>query len=123
VAGSGCAAISQSKQLNLLDPSLSAYTGAIRWGNLETAASFARPRNGRLRNVDPAALAGLKITGYHVRINRINDSADEALVSISFTYYHDNQASIRQVNQNATWYYSSSDKAWYLDGNLPNFKR
>jgi len=120
---SGCAAIGHSKQLSLLDPSLSAYTGAIRWGNIDSAAGFARPRGQAARKVDPHALSGLKITGYKVRINKVNDNADEASVSISFTYYHENQASIRQVNQTATWYYSDADKSWLLDGNLPDFKR
>lgn len=120
---SACATLSQNKQLNLLDPTLSAYTGAIRWGNMEAAAGFARPRGATARKADPVALTGLKITGYKVRINRINPEADEAHVSISFAYYHDNQASIRQVHQNALWYFSKTDNTWYLDDNLPDFSR
>ncbi len=117
----GCTALSQEKQLIALDPTLSAYTGAIRWGNIETAAGFARPRDGRDPIVNPEAMDGLKITGYKVRINRINANADEASASLSFTYYHDDRATIRQVDQTDIWYYSSTDKTWYLDGTLPDF--
>ena len=119
----GCAAIGRKKQLNKLDPTLSAYTGAIRWGSIETAASFARPRDGLDPGTNFEAMVGLKITGYKIRINRINDAADEASVSFSFTYYHEDQASIRQVDQTTTWYFSVTDETWYLDGPLPDFSQ
>ena len=120
---SGCAAIGRKKNMNKLDPTLSAYTGAIRWGNVETAASFARPRDGRDPDTNMEAMHGLKITGYKIRINRINEAADEASVSFSFTYYHEDRASIRQVEQKTTWYFSASDNTWYLDGTLPDFSQ
>jgi len=119
----GCAALGKTNQMSLLDPTLSAYTGAIRWGSIETAAGFARPRNGRKNEVNQNAFVGLKVTGYKVRINRIDENAVEANVSISFTFYHDDQGSIREVEQNSTWYYSSTDKTWYLDGFVPDFSR
>ncbi len=117
----GCTALSQEKQMIELNPTLSAYTGAIRWGNIETAAGFARPRDGRDPVVNPEAMVGLKITGYKVRVNNVNATADEASVSLSFTYYHDDRATIREVEQTDIWYYSATDKTWYLDGTLPDF--
>jgi len=117
----GCTAFSKTKHVASLDPSLSAYTGAIRWGNIDTASAFSRPRNGNSKTVNPKGFAGLKITGYRVRINRIDEQGSEANVSIGFTFYHEDQASIREVNQTTVWYYSDKDNAWYLDGPLPDF--
>ncbi len=118
----GCTTFNQKKQETQLDPALSAYTGAIRWGNIETAAGFARPRETEATKANPNALAGLKITGYKVRVNKINETADEADVSISFTYYHEDKVSLREVIQNATWYYKKPENVWLMDDNLPEFK-
>lgn len=121
--GSGCSGLKKKDQASRLDQSLSAYTDAIRWGNFGTAAGFAVPRSGSAPPVDPGDLEGLKVTGYSVRINRVNDGADEADVTIAFTYYHESRGTLRQVDQVATWYFHPDRGAWLLDGGLPAFQR
>ena len=120
---SACAGMQKKDQVARLDQSVSAYAGAIRWGNFDTAAAFAVPRDGVSRVPDPATLVGLKVTGFSIRINRVNDPGDEANVSTSFTYYHEDRGTIRKVEQSATWYFDALKKGWVMDGPLPDFRR
>jgi hypothetical protein len=119
----GCAGFKQKDQASRLDLALTAYAGSIRWGNFDTAAAFAVPRDGSTPQHDIAAMAGLKVTGYSVRINRVNETADEADVSFGFTYYQENQGTIRTIEQRAPWYFDDARGSWLLDGSLPRFVR
>jgi len=118
----GCSRIKKKDQAARLKDTLTAYTGAIRWGHYETARAFAKPRDGAAVTLDPAALAGLKVTGYSVRINRVNEEGDEANVSLSFTYYQETRGTVRTAVQDATWYYEEAGERWLLDGGLPDFQ-
>lgn len=118
-----CSGLQQKDQAARLDNALTAYAGAIRWGNFDTAAAFAVPRDGSVPRHDTAALASLKVTGYSVRINRVNDTADEADVSFAFTYYQEDRGTIRTAEQRALWYYDAGREGWLLDGTLPSFQR
>jgi hypothetical protein len=119
----GCGSFRQKDQASRLDPTLTAYAGAIRWGNFDTAAAFTVPRDGSAPQHDTAALASVKVTGFSVRINRVNDAADEADVSFSFTYYQEDRGTIQTTEQRSTWYYEPARQAWLLDGSLPRFVR
>jgi len=118
----GCAGMKKKDLAARLDQALSAYAGAIRWGNYETAAAFAVPRAAAPRVVDPSALSGLKVPGYSERFNRVNEAGDEAEVSLSFTYYQETRGTLRTVEQDATWYYDDEREVWLMDAGLPAFE-
>jgi hypothetical protein len=119
----GCEGIKRKDQSMRLNDALRGYTEAVRWSNFDTATLFTVPREGMPRRVDPATLAGLKVTGFTVRINYVNEAADEADVNIDFSYYHEDQGTIRTVEQHATWYWSDPRGGWVLDDSLPEFRR
>jgi hypothetical protein len=119
----GCEGMQRKDHVARLDQSLAAYAGAVRWGNFETAGAFAVPRSGSVPPVNHAALSTLKVTGYSVRINRINEAGDEADVSLSFTYYHEDRGTVGRADQDVTWYWSDARAGWLMDGALPDFGR
>jgi len=118
----GCERMQGKDRKSRLGDTLSAYVGAIRWGNFETASAFAVPRSGLAKPVNLARLASVRVTGYTVRINRVNETSDEAAVSLSFTYYQEARGTVNTVNQDATWYYEEAGRRWLLDDNLPRFE-
>ena len=119
----GCEGMKRQEHGVRLNDSLRAYTEAVRWGNLDAAALFAVPRTGPAPPPDPSTLVGLKVTGFSVRINRIDESAEEADIAISFTYYHEDRGSIRNLEQRADWYWDDARGGWLMDGPLPVFRR
>ena len=119
----GCGGMKRQEHSVRLDDSLRAYTEAVRWGNLDAASLFAVPREGRAPPLDPATLVGLKVTGFSVRINRVDEAAEEADIAISFTYYHEDRGSIRSIEQRANWYWDEARHGWLMDGPLPVFRR
>lgn len=119
---SGCERLKRQDQTSRLNSSLTGYAGAIRWGNFETAQGFARPREGAPLPLNAQVSAGVKVTGYSIRVNNVNANGDEANVSFSFTYYKGDSASVNTVNQTNVWYYDLNNKAWLLDGSLPKFR-
>ena len=118
----GCGAIGKKNQTIRLDQSLKAYAGSMRWGNFETAAAFAVPRGGA-NVVSAASLNGIKVTAYEIRINSVNEEADEASVHLSFTFYDENRGTVGAVNQDAVWYLDDDRQGWLLDASLPRFER
>lgn len=111
----------QKDQASRLDTSLNAYAGAIRWGNLETAYGFARPRSAAPQPF--VALDGLKVTGYEIRVTSVNETRDEAEVTTSFTYYFQDQGKVGSTSQSAVWYYEPEAKTWFMDApGLPRFR-
>ena len=117
-----CDSMRQKDQAARLDTSLNGYAGAIRWGNLDTAYGFVRPRDTTPQ--PPPRLEGLKVTGYEIRVSSVNETRDEAQVSFSFTYYFQDQGRVQTTVQNATWYFDPEVKAWLMDApGLPAFQR
>ena len=118
---SACSGMKKKNQTSILDQSLRAYAGAVRWGNYDTAAAFAVPREG-MPSVHPSTLGDVKVTGYSLRINSINDEANEASVIMNFSYYSESRGTVGTVIQDATWYYNSEKTGWLMDDSLPRFK-
>ena len=119
----GCERIKKTEKLERLDQSLNAYVGAIRWGNFDTAAAFAAPRSGGFSRLNTATLVGIKVTGFGIRINEIDEKGEEANVTTSFTYYFLDNASVRHVDQTAVWYFDPPRRGWLMDDSLPDFSR
>ena len=91
-------------------------------GSARAAAAFAAPRDGP-NTVDPAYLNGIKVTAYEIRINSVNETADEANVHLAFTFYDENRGTVGAVNQDAVWYLDAQRQGWLMDDSLPRFKR
>ena len=118
----GCESIEKKTRATRLNQSLKAYAGSIRWGNFETAAAFAVPREST-NSVNPAALDGIKVTGYVVRVDSVSEDAKEANVHLSFSYYDENRGTVGAIDQDATWYLHSERENWLMDDSLPLFNR
>jgi hypothetical protein len=118
----GCEAIDKKTHAIDLDKALKTYTGAMRWGNFDTAAAYAAPRAGP-NAVNPAGLAGIKVTAYEIRINSVSENVDEASVHLSFTFYDENRGTVGAVDQDAIWYLDEQRQGWLMDDSLPRFDR
>lgn len=119
---SACERIQRSEKASRLEPSLKAFVGAIRWGSLDSAFAFVRPRGGA--PIPPPPLGDLKVTGYDVQILSVSEDKTEAEVTCTFTYYFENDVRVATTSQTAVWYYVDQGRSWLMDAMaLPDFRR
>lgn len=116
-----CESLQRKDQASRLQTSLKTYAASVRWDNLDTALGFLRPREGSAQ--PPRGLDGLKVTGYAIRVNNVNEDSNEAEVTITFTYYFQDQGRLASVDQTEVWYYDDPSSAWVMDATaLPRFR-
>lgn len=119
LALAGCA--SQTKS-NVLQKTLSAYEGVIRWGDIASATRF----------IDPEALSEnppdeLQLARYqHVRISNYqtngpvptNDTTVRQRVSLGVINIHTQRE--RTVVDEQVWRYDPEAEKWWLESGLPD---
>jgi len=117
----GCAAVPGTEQ-HLLEDTLLAYAGVIRWGNFEEAASFVDPET-----LKAHPLTQLDIDRYHqVRVTTYNDqqahivAEHEVHQSVEIGIVNVNTQAARSFIDNQVWRYDAKEKRWWLVSGLPN---
>ena len=119
----GCASLQQKDQTKKLDQAVRAYIRAVRWGDMGAAASFIRPREGIATPPDLSKLKGLNVTHYDYAVDSKAQGDPEALMTVKFTYYFDDTLSVKDVYQQAIWWWDPEVENWFMDGELPEFER
>lgn len=117
----GCAQLQARRESNALKRTLETYREAIRWGYFETAANYRHPREGEVRELDPAGLKDVRVVSYEMSDPVLLSDRHEAHVTARIGYYRSDSGALRQIRQDQTWWYSSKEKHWLLDGDLPDF--
>jgi hypothetical protein len=119
----GCADLAHKDQTKKLDQSVRAYIHAVRWGDLGAAASFIRPREGTVKPPDLSKLKDLHVTHFDYAIDSKTEGDPEALMTVKFNYYFEDTLSVKDVYQQATWWWDPEVENWFMDGELPEFQR
>lgn len=118
----GCANLQHKDRHKKLDQAVRSYIHAVRWGDLGAAASFIRPREGKMDPPDLSKLEGLKVTHYDYAIDAATEEAEEALMTTKFDYYFEDTLSVKSVYQQVTWWWDPEVENWFMDGELPEFE-
>ena len=111
-----CQKYDEQKRASLLNDTVRFYTNAIRWGDFEGAASAIRPLEGDPLAVDTTHLKGVRVLSNDYRLTAASEDANEAEMVAVFTYQLSDSASVKTVNQRATWWYDDQAQRWFLDG-------
>ena len=119
----GCADLQQKDMTKKLDQAVRSYIHAVRWGDLGAAASYIRPREGKLKAPDLAKLKGLRVTQYDYAIDSKFEGDEEALMTAAFDYYFEDTLSVKKAYQQVTWWWDPMVQNWFMDGELPDFKK
>lgn len=119
----GCADLQHKDQTKKLDQAVRSYIHAVRWGDLGAAASYIRPREGKVDPPDLSELKGLKVTHYDYAIDSPARGAPEALMTVKFDYYFEDTLSVKSVYQQVVWWWDPDVENWFMDGELPAFER
>ena len=121
----GCATDKMRSRETVLQDTLKAYAGTIRWGDVAQAQAFIDPKV--LTEHPPTALElarfkQVRITAYDeqpvvpVSENEVRQTVEIGLVNI-------NTQSARSVIDNQIWRYDEKEKRWWLTTGLPDITR
>ena len=119
----GCADLEHKDQTKKLDQAVRSYIHAVRWGDLGAAASFIRPREGVADPPDLSELEGLRVTHYDFAIDSKEEGHPEALMTAAFEYHFVDTLSVKKTYQQVVWWWDPEIENWFMDGELPEFKR
>ena len=119
---SGCATLAQKKQEATLDHSASTYATAVRWNNFQAAAAFLRFRDGSTPSLDLERLKSVRVLSSSYELVPASDDGTQARMIASFNYQTTDSASVRNITQQALWWFEPQAERWYLDSGLPAFE-
>ena len=119
---SGCNA-GATKSAESLRANAKAYGKLIRWKAYEDAAKYIKRRDGSEVEIDTELLNEIRVTKYEVNSMVINDTNDEATVLAEIAYYHERVNNVHNIRESQIWWKDGASGAWYLDGQLPPFKK
>jgi len=120
-----CATDKMRSRETVLQDTLKAYAGTIRWGDVAQAQAFIDPKV--LAEHPPTALElarfkQVRITAYDeqpvvpVNENEVRQSVEIGLVNI-------NSQAARSVIDHQVWHYEEAQKRWWLTSGLPDITR
>ncbi|MBI2969433.1 MAG: hypothetical protein HYY36_01680 [Gammaproteobacteria bacterium] len=122
VAVAGCGGSGQKKRLELLDEAIDQYTQALRWGRYLDVQEYHMTRDGERRQIDPAAMQAIRVTGVSIQNRTVNEGISEATVTGQIEFYQTDVGTVRHAPMNQTWWYEPEAKRWLLDSAPPAFQ-
>jgi hypothetical protein len=121
LALAGCA--SSSPAATALDAAQYAWSGAIRWGDFDGAATLVDPK---VREADPLTELELKryehvqITSYRDRGASRNIEAGTAARQIEIGVVNRHTMAERTISYTETWRWDEQGKTWWVTSGLPD---
>jgi type IV pilus biogenesis protein CpaD/CtpE len=120
-----CATDKMRSRETVLQDTLKAYAGTIRWGDVAQAQAFIDPKV--LTEHPPTALElarfkQVRITAYDeqpvvpVNENEVRQTVEIGLVNV-------NSQAARSVIDHQVWHYDEAQKRWWLTTGLPDITR
>jgi hypothetical protein len=84
-------------------------------------------RDGEPRELDLDYLETIEVTDYEI-VKRTakakNESTPEEIqVIVEIDFLRDGSPSLNKIKREETWWFDEEAKEWYLDENLPDFKK
>ncbi|MEE9157713.1 MAG: hypothetical protein V3U60_04920 [Gammaproteobacteria bacterium] len=117
-----CGGLEKRDRLDNLQYTTNEYWAALRWGRYNEAAGHLNIRNGERETIDIEYLKNIRVTSYVMTESAVTSDQTESLMTVEFSYYHEDDAIIRKLTDKQVWWYQEERRKWWLDGELPDFK-
>jgi len=118
----GCTSLQGKYRLAQFENISSAYEQAIRWGDYNVANGFRKKQetDHEAWNVDK--LDKMRVTSYEL-LNS-NPSEDKLRVhqAVKIRYFNAHKMIEKTLIDRQLWEYDDTEKAWYLQSGLPDFR-
>ena len=118
----GCTTFQGLSRLSSLESTSKAYGKAIRWGEYQVANRFIKTQETDRQSPNLKKLEKIKVTSYEpMEINTSEDKL-QAHQTVEIKYYNTDYLIEKTLIDKQLWEYDAKQKAWYLQGALPDFK-
>jgi len=120
----GCTSLQGKYRLAQFENISSAYGQAIRWGDYDVANGFRKKQetDHEAWNVDK--IDKIRVTSYEL-LNS-NPSEDKNILrvhqAVKIRYFNADQMIEKTLIDKQLWEYDDTEKAWYLQSGLPDFR-
>jgi len=119
----GCGTVQNKNRAMAMDDSLKTYEKLIRWGEFRAAANYIVFREKEPKPFDFEFLEHVRVTAYQVTDRIISPDELEITIRASLEYYHDESNRVFSLRDVQIWWYDEELKRWFLDSELPDFRR
>ena len=123
----GCSWFTEMNRNHKFETRERLFSQAIRWSEFERAQEFIRTRNNRPQNPDFAYLNQIKVTKYQNTNIAPQENFDEQNLDIILVYEIDyfvkDSYKMKHQRYKQLWWYDESVENWFLDTDLPKFRR
>lgn len=116
-----------SKRSNHFEQTADEYRILIRWGEFEKAQNYSRLRLDTEAKFDREFYQNIRVTRYEL-VDQIavgDDPEDprEIRLIIDLDFNQANEVTVHTLRYEQLWWYDENTERWFLDGQLPDFKK
>jgi len=124
---SGCGRIESRGQADKLERTVTDYASALRWSFYREAVSYHVTRDGKVHEVDLEELEKIEVTDINIISKTIIPSSEEggineAIIVAEVFYFHKDRGTLKEIQLNQIWWYSTEIKHWLIETDFPDFK-
>ncbi|MEE4261679.1 MAG: hypothetical protein V2I56_03250 [Desulfobacteraceae bacterium] len=122
VLATGCASVTEMKQMDKFEQTSHAYELAIRWSDFDMASSFLKNQEDPELAAQIEHLKQYQVTAYEVK--RFLPAADKSQVLIfaDVQYFKRDGLIVKSYSHRQLWQFDEDKEGWYLTSGLPGFK-
>jgi hypothetical protein len=118
----GCTGLQEKCRLAQFEDISSSYEHAIRWGQYDVAKGFRKKQETDHEAWRIDKLDKIRVTSYELLSS--NSSEDKLRVhqAVKIRYFNADQMIEKTLIDKQLWEYDDTEKAWYLQSGLPDFR-
>ncbi len=119
----GCTSLQGKYRLAQFEDISSAYGQAIRWGDYDVANGFRKKQETDREAWNVDKIDKIRVTSYEL-LNSNPSEEDKLRVhqAVKIRYFNAHQMIEKTLIDRQLWEYDDTEKAWYLQSGLPDFR-
>lgn len=117
-----CNSSSIKKKVANLDDAITDYNVSLRWSMLNKIESYHKNRDGEKQRMDRSTMEKIRITGYNILEQTLNEDATEAVVKGEVDFYSTDTGTLKKHSFTHIWWYDPELKRWFNESGYLELK-
>lgn len=110
-----CNGTSVKTRVRKLDEAITNYNVGLRWSMLNRIEDYHKHKDGDKPKMDRAAMENIRVTGYNIEEQTVNDDVTEAEVKGEVDYYRADSGTMKKAAFTHKWWFDEEKKRWFND--------